>query len=195
MHDEGGVDEALVWNEVSGIIDVNSEGRYNTQLAEWMYDFGVSQYSYMFEQTNQYMIAADSDEEVIVFSDETSEWTPAVSEFDPGAPDFFYRTVNGGSRDVIVMCDNEGKLCEFIGDNMRTGWFQATDDGSQLSWTDVFNSSTQATIEQNCGGTSEVTVEYSGAGASVWCVRNESCKVTINDDGYVTSGIIDEWQG
>lgn len=75
------VTNALVWNEDSGIIDVNSEGRYNTQLTEWMTNFGESQYSYIFNQTNQYTIIADSDEEDIQFNDENGEWNPTVSEY------------------------------------------------------------------------------------------------------------------
>lgn len=72
---------ALVWNVESGIIDVNSEGRYNTQLAEWISNFGEAQYSYIFNETNQYTIIADSDEEDIEFNDATGEWTPQLTEY------------------------------------------------------------------------------------------------------------------
>lgn len=77
---------ALVWNEESGIIDVNDQGRYNTQLTEWIVNFGESQYSYSFYQTNQYTIIAGSDEEDIEFNDATGEWSPALTLFEPIEP-------------------------------------------------------------------------------------------------------------
>lgn len=82
LHVENDVNNALVWNVESGIIDVNSEGRYNTRLAEWIANFGESQYSYLFNETNNYTIIADSDEEDIQFNDATGEWSPALRLYD-----------------------------------------------------------------------------------------------------------------
>lgn len=104
---ENDVTSALVWNVESGIIDVNSEGRYNTQLAEWIANFGESQYSYIFNETNQYSIIADSDEEDIEYNDATGEWAPTLTEYVAPIPIVTgFRVVN----DVLQYYDGENWL-------------------------------------------------------------------------------------
>lgn len=110
LHVEDDVTWALVWNVESGIIDVNSEGRYNTQLAEWIANFGEAQYSYMFNETNNYTIIADSDEEDIQFDDATGTWSPVVTEV-PGIPTapLYYQEV----QQVYRIVDSNGRLLVF----------------------------------------------------------------------------------
>lgn len=174
---------ALVWNVESGIIDVNSEGRYNTQLAEWITNFGESQYSYLFNETNKYTIIAGSDEEDIQFNDATGEWSPALTLFEPtpgvlnsvtitaaiqGEPLQPVNAITNANGQLIVIRDNYGDeyvICKLATD---TAWDSNGEESDVESVKQAFDS-----IEYVAGyWTEDVDLVFTVDGTECKCIHD-----------------------
>lgn len=194
LHVEDDVTYALVWNVESGIIDVNSEGRYNTQLAEWIANFDKSQYSYMFNETNNYTIIADSDEEDIVLDDTTGEWLPSIGAFNIGAETIFWRQIQTSDRVLKVWCDSNGLLLTLP--MPGTGYqFIAAEEASQWIWQfyDIGTSSADIVV-QLCGGS--VAGEVILTEQSVVCIIGlDGYYVNMDGNSDITSGSVVQLQG
>lgn len=184
---------ALVWNVESGILDVNSEGRYNTQLTEWMTNFGEAQYSYLFNQTNQYTIIADSDEEDIEFNDATGEWSPTVNEFSPGPQTMYYRHINPGGSNMTILCNNEGKLVAFDVDYGGQDYEVVDLLDPEIQFTQMPTEGADDIIEA-CGGVVYGQILTNNAESNVTILVYNNSYITVSANGYLSSGEITEWQ-
>ena len=196
LHVENDVTSALVWNVESGIIDVNSEGRYNTQLTEWRTNFGESVYSYMFNQTNQYTIIADSDEEDIEFHDATGEWSPAVNEFEPGNDVFYQRTLRNSSSTMNILCNEDGKLITFVDETDELWYFEINYEENKwwINWRQPKDNQTiYNNLVESAGGPVNGQMVNQGEEYYSGILICDEAMLTINANNNVTSGYVNVW--
>lgn len=202
-HDEDGVIEALVWNEVNGIIDVNSEGRYNVQLAEWIDNFGESPYTWQFEQTDQYIIYAGSAEEVIIFANDTFTPTirPCTYFVDLGLPSGnLWAAWNVGADSPTGW----GNMYQY-GKGMLT--YEDSESEPDYDGTENPLSTSQDTAAQTIGGrwrtpteddlrevldncTWDYVENYQGSGVNGWLFSNNDKSIFIPYAGYIENGML-----
>lgn len=189
-HDE--VTWALVWNEESGVIDVNSEGRYNVQLETWLNNYGQSDFAFVDEGGNYiYTLTNGTDSEQITFDDELGTFNPVPREFSTGVPSMYYRLIHYESSNPIVVCNREGKLIDFdaVGNHVYA-YIVNQDNGIELD----FNTITDGyRAVEACGGKVDGNLYESEGGLNVAILEYDNALISVNENGVIVSGELLPW--
>lgn len=190
IHDE--VTWALVWNEESGVIDVNSEGRYNVQLETWLNNYGLSDFAIVDEGGSYiYTLTNGTDSEQLAFDDELGTFKPMPREFSTGIPSMYYRLIHYESSNPIVVCNREGKLIDFNADGNHIYFYASIQENVIVLDSNTIADGQQAV--EACGGTVNGNVYPSEGGLNVAVLEYDNALISMNENGVIVSGELLPW--
>lgn len=189
-HDE--VTWALVWNEESGVIDVNSEGRYNGQLETWLSNYGLSDFAFIDEGGGYiYTLTNGTDSERIQFDDELDTFNPVPREFSTGVPSMYYRLIHYEDSNPFVICNHEGKLIDFDADgNHIYGYIRNQENGIELDFNTIADG--QGAVEA-CGGTVNGNMYQSEGELYSFVLEYDNALISANENFVIVSGELLPW--
>lgn len=183
---------ALVWNEESGVIDVNSEGRYNGQLETWLHNYGQSDFAFVDEGGSYiYTLTNGTDSEQLEFDDELGTFKPVPREFSTGDPSMYYRLIHYESSNPIVVCNREGKLIDFdaVGNHVYA-YIVNQDNGIELDFNTIADG--QPAVEA-CGGKVDGNLYPSEGGFNSCVIEYDNALITLNENAVIVSGELLPW--
>ena len=170
------------WNSGGVIDDFDNQGSYSTAFALLLETYGYQPVVTRFE-ANGVTFTHDGESVFIYWDADQHDVVPIVSAWTNGEANMFWRILNDGTADVKVVVDEDGKLCTI------DGWYLTINGNDEVVGV---NDGTKLTaLTTAAGGTTSITMTTAENDMIIY--TNDDYSVTINPDGEVKSGAINQW--
>ena len=194
MHKEDDVTWAFVWSPEDGTIDVDSEGRYQDKLSEWINAYGISDFYYNGNGNNNYTVTDGTNSEDLQLNETQTDVVPMPADYSPGPQTMYYRELQVPGVTAYPLCNSEGKLIRFDWGGGVYGVFDVYQFTDPLQLVDD-NPNNWEVWSQACGGMVDAQVIQSTDYNGVCVLDYDGGKVSL-DIGYnIVSGVVTQWNG
>lgn len=158
---DGNYNTAVVY--VPGDSRIDWDSASDSQLVALLNKYGYNNALTIEGGTLNVTISDNGETETLVWDAETMDFTVDIDQFQNGAQNMYFRTVNDGNRDVTVLVDEDGKAiqAQTLGDYTDV-LFSVANNGTEIDTITSGSTYSRQDIINACGGAVNVTALEAG---------------------------------